>query len=101
MVTDGPPPADIRQTTGTLNAAAALPWRRHIFSGDINGLEGLQGGAGAAFLLASIARILYPMECLACERPRPYFGWAHDPAKYDLDAPGEDRLSESVMLEHR
>ena len=39
MVTDGPPTADIRQTTGTLNAVAALPWRRHIFSGDINGLE--------------------------------------------------------------
>jgi hypothetical protein len=38
-------------------------------------LEGLQGGAGPPFLLASIARILYPMECLARERPRPYFGW--------------------------
>jgi hypothetical protein len=23
------------------------------------------------FLLASIARILYPIVCLACERPRP------------------------------
>src|SRR6202021_3892797 len=31
------------------------------------------------FLLASIARILYPVRCLACERPWPCFGWAHDP----------------------
>src|ERR1700722_6649591 len=63
---------------------AAPPWRSHIFSGDINGLEGSQDGARPPFLLASIARILYPMGCLACERPRPCFGWAHDPAKRAL-----------------
>src|ERR1700688_5267378 len=84
------------------NAAAALPWRGHIFSGDINGLEGLQGGVGRAFLLASIARILYPMGCLACERPRPCFGWAHDPAQHALGRdPREGRLFEPIMLEHR
>ena len=101
-VTAGPPPADIRQTAGIADAAAALPWRGHIFSGDINGLEGHQGGAGRPFLLASLARILYPMGCLACERPRPCFGWAHDPEKHALEGdPRGDRLSEPIMLELR
>ena len=47
------------------------PLYGHKFSGDINGLNPLSVGLKAAFLLASIARILYPMVCLACERLRP------------------------------
>ena len=74
--------AGLRQATGVGEATLALPWLGHIFSGDINGLDSPQDSAEAAFLLASIARILYPMGCLACERPRPCFGWAHDPEKH-------------------
>jgi hypothetical protein len=65
-------------------------------------LESLQGGVGHPFLLASLARILYPMGCLACERPRPCFGWAHDPEKHALERdPRGERPSEPIMLEQR
>ena len=40
----------------------SLPQRGHKFSGDINGLECFLGPPKAAFLLASVARFLYPME---------------------------------------
>ena len=48
-----------------------LPWPRHKFSGDINGLNPPLTPPEGPFLLASIARFLYPVGCLACERPRP------------------------------
>jgi hypothetical protein len=51
--------------------ASGKPWRSLGFSGDINGLGPLCRSPAAPFLLASIARILYPVGCLACERPRP------------------------------
>jgi hypothetical protein len=47
------------------------PSARHKFSGDIKGLRPLLRGPKPPFLLASIARFLYPIVCLACERPRP------------------------------
>jgi hypothetical protein len=43
----------------------------HKFSGDINGLNPVPTMAFRAFLLASIARIRYPVGRLACERPWP------------------------------
>jgi adenylosuccinate synthase len=71
--------APLRQAS---NPAAALPCHCHKFSGDINGLGASLGDPGAPFLLASIARFLYPMDCLACERLWPRdLGWAHDPEK--------------------
>jgi hypothetical protein len=61
----------IRRTAGIPDAAATLPWSGHKFSGDINGLNPLFVGSKAPFLLASIARILYPIVCLAYDRLRP------------------------------
>ena len=42
---------------------------RSIFLGDINGLIGLLEAAKCAFLLASVARFLYPVVGLAYGRP--------------------------------
>jgi hypothetical protein len=47
-----------------------LPLSGHKFSGDINGLNRVSTPAKGPFRLASIARFLYPMVCLACERPQ-------------------------------
>ena len=47
-------------------AAAAID-----FQGISMGWGRFNGACKAPFLLASIARILYPVGCLACERPRP------------------------------
>src|SRR5260370_277415 len=55
------------------------------FLGDINGLNPTRSLPEAAFLLASVARFLYPVGCLASERPRPRFRLgAHDPEKQAL-----------------
>lgn len=64
-------PFNFRRRSGAAEPVAALPCRGHKFSGDINGLNPLRSRFGRAFLLASIARFLYPIVCLACERPRP------------------------------
>jgi hypothetical protein len=50
------------------NVAAGAPRRSLGFLGDIKGLVSLQAGPEVPFRLASIARILYPVGCLACER---------------------------------
>jgi hypothetical protein len=47
-----------------------------IFLGDINGLIGLLEAAKCAFLLASVARFLYPVVCLACGMPWTVIRWA-------------------------
>jgi hypothetical protein len=48
---------------------APPPSCRHKFSGDINRLNLAPNPAEAPFLLASLARFLYPIVCLACGRP--------------------------------
>jgi hypothetical protein len=56
---------------GNPTQPVGLPWSGHKFSGDINGLRGLYASFWIAFLLASIACFLYPVVCLASERPWP------------------------------
>jgi hypothetical protein len=51
-----------------------LPSDGHEFLGDINGLKLAPSPVKPPFLLASLARILYPIIRLACERLRPRFG---------------------------
>ena len=77
---------------------------RNEFSGDINGLNGPIRSAKGAFLLASIARFLYRVVCLACDRPPGRnSGWALDPenAGPRTRSEGEDRFFEQIMLEQR
>src|SRR6202043_2798833 len=64
--------------SGRLRPRPALPSRGHKFSGDINGLGCFLSTPKGPFLLASIAGFLYPIVCLACERPRD-LGRAHHP----------------------
>jgi DNA-binding transcriptional LysR family regulator len=68
-------PAPLASSKWWIAAFRASSGRGHSldtnFSGDINGLKLDWRLAEAPFLLASIARFLYPVGCLACERPRP------------------------------
>ena len=70
------------------------------FSGDIKGLNLVRIPAKSPFLLASIARFLYPIGCLACERP-PAVIWAGRMIR-KKQALGLDsrvgRFSEEIML---
>jgi hypothetical protein len=63
--------ADHHARSGLGSQRDFLPWRNHKFSGDINELNPAITPLKGLFLLASIARFLYPNGCLACERPRP------------------------------
>jgi hypothetical protein len=49
-----------------LQATPGSGLERSIFLGDINGLIGLLDAAKCAFLLASVARFLYPVVGLGC-----------------------------------
>jgi hypothetical protein len=63
--------AAVEAASHALVEAIAIVAKGSEFSGDIKGLECARGPEKAPFLLAYRGCILYPVGCLAFERPRP------------------------------